>query len=184
MKNDSLAKKILLAVGERVEAILKLGAIIIFDPCKLVKARGSPIYLGPSTFVSKAVSNLKRGGYLEEKRIKNKRKLYLTSKGRIEIIKNILREKKNKKLKWDGKWRAIIFDIPELSRRDRDFLRRELRWIGFKELQKSVWIFPYPIERELKTLLKLWKIEFKGDIRFLTIEKMDDEDLREYFNLE
>ena len=55
MKNDSLAKKILLAVGERVEAILKLGAIIIFDPYKLVKARGSPIYLGPSTFVSKAV---------------------------------------------------------------------------------------------------------------------------------
>jgi len=69
------------------------------------------------------------------------------------------------------------------SRRDRDFLRRELLWMGFKELQKSVWIYPYEIEKELKALLEFWKADFAGDIRFLTIENMDDKDLREYFNL-
>lgn len=183
MRENSLSKKILLEVGWRAKNLLRLGEVIIFEPHQLV--RWGPIELGPRkhTLISKGISNLKKCGYLKEERIKNKKKLYLTSKGRIEIIKNILKEKKNKKLRWDGKWRAIIFDIPELSKKDRDFLRRELYWMGFKELQKSVWVFPFDIEKELTTLLKLWKIEFSGDIRFLTIEKMDDKDLREYFNL-
>ena len=184
MKKDSLSKKILLAIGEGLKDLLRAGFEIIFDYPSIV--RGFSLYQNDSLnplLISKGIMNLKRYGYLREKRVKNKKKLYLTSKGRIEIIKNILRQKREKKLKWDGKWRAIIFDIPEASRRDRDFLRRELCWIGFKELQKSVWVYPYEIKKELIVLLKLWKIKFAGDIRFLTIEKMDDKDLRRYFNL-
>ena len=107
----------------------------------------------------------------------------MTPKGRIEIIKIILWKKLENK-KWDGKWRVIIFDIPEMSRRDRDFLRRELKWIGFIELQKSVWIFPFDMEKELMALLKLWKLKFKGDIRFLIVEKITEEEkLKKHFNL-
>lgn len=181
MKENSLSWKILLKIPETTENLFKLSYLILVEPQKFTK--WSPVYLGPSN-ISKAISNLKRTGYLKEKKIENKKKLYLAPKGRAEIIKYILKNKLLKKIKWDGEWRAIIFDIPELSRRDRDFLRRELRWAGFKELQKSVWVFPYEFEKELSALLKLWKIEFRGDIRFLTIKKIEnDDDLREYFGL-
>lgn len=185
MRENSIPKKILLLIGEKSKDLLEVGFEIIFDYPEIVK--GFSLYrddhLHPP-ILYKGISNLKKSGYLEMKKIQDKRKLYLTSRGRVEIIKNILKQKKGKELKWDGKWRAIIFDIPEISRKDRDFLRRELLWIGFKELQKSVWVFPYEIEKEIKALLELWKVDFAGDIRFLTIEEMDDKDLREYFNLD
>jgi len=56
--------------------------------------------------------------------------------------------------------------------------------MGFVELQKSVWVVPYNIEKELRTLLKLWNVGFRGDIRFLIIDKIEkDEDLKKHFNL-
>lgn len=184
MRKNSISSKILSAIGEKSKDLLDLGATILLDPKTTMQ--GVSLYCDHrfySSTVRKGVYNLKRYKYLEERVVRNEKKLYLTSKGRIAIIKNILRDKKQKELKWDGKWRAVIFDIPEASRKDRDFLRRELQWIGFKEMQKSVWVFPYNFEKELDALLKFWKFEFQGDIRFLTIEKMEDSDLEDFFNL-
>lgn len=184
MKKNSIPRKILLAIGEKSKDLLVGSATILFDPKTVMK--GTSLYCDHrfrSIDISKGIWNLKKSGYLKTKKIENKEKLYLTSKGRVEIIKDILKEKKEKELSWDGKWRAIIFDVPEASRRDRDFLRRELLLIGFKELQKSVWVYPYETKKELRTLLGLWKIDFAGDIRFLTIEDMNDKDLRKQFNL-
>lgn len=184
MRKNSISSKILSAIGEKSKDLLDLGVTILFDPKTTMQ--GVSLYRDHrfySSTVRKGVYNLKRYKYLEERVVRNEKKLYLTSKGRIAIIKNILRDKKQKELKWDRKWRAVIFDIPEASRRDRDFLRRELQWIGFKEMQKSVWVFPYNFEKELDALLKFWKFEFQGDIRFLTIEKMEDSDLKDFFNL-
>lgn len=102
----------------------------------------------------------------------------------MEIIKNIIKKKKKTK-QWDGIWRAIIFDVPESERRHRNFLRRELKWMGFRELQHSIWITPYNVEKELLCLLKLWHRDFKGDIRFLNIQKItNDADFRKIFRLE
>jgi len=43
---------------------------------------------------------------------------------------------------------------------------------------------PFNFEKELKILLKLWKRDFRGDIRFLVIDKIvDDSDLKQQFNL-
>lgn len=43
-------------------------------------------------------------------------------------------------MEWDGKWRIVIFDIPEERRIIRNLFRRNLKKWGFKQLQKSVWI--------------------------------------------
>jgi len=182
MKKDSIPKKLLLAIGSQSKDLLRTGATIIFDPKEVVRRYSLYTnYSVPYSKISSGVFNLKRYGYLKEGKINNRQKLYLTSKGKTEIIKNIL--KRRKKRRWDGKWRMVIFDIPEINRRSRDFLRRELQWIGFKELQKSVWIFPYDFEKEFKVLLKFWKINFQGDIRFLIIEKMNDKDIQKFFGL-
>ena len=46
---------------------------------------------------------------------------------------------------WDGKWRMVVFDLPEEKRSLRNELRRELRAARFGGLQGSVWISPDPV---------------------------------------
>jgi len=180
LKENSLLYKILVYLGETSVGLLELGATIVIDPHRFLRGEGSfGSYSKPN--LTKNVSYLKRSKYFKYKNDK----LYLTQKGREKIIKLIVKKKNKERIvEWDGKWRGVAFDVPELNRRDRDFLRRELHQIGFKELQKSVWISPFDFEKELKTLLKLWKREFTGDIRFLVIDKLEsDSDLKQQFNL-
>jgi DNA-binding transcriptional regulator PaaX len=125
---------------------------------------------------------------LEDRELITKRKsdhdtfLKLTQKGKLEIVRIAVREKR--KLQWDGKWRMVIFDIPETSRKDRDFLRSQLLWMGFLELQKSVWIIPYDTQEELRAFLTLCTLELQGDVRFLLVESIEsDADLKRSFSL-
>ena len=46
---------------------------------------------------------------------------------------------------WDGKWRIILFDLPEDQREIRRRLRRKLRSSGFGCMQRSAWISPDPL---------------------------------------
>lgn len=78
--------------------------------------------------------------------------LSLSPKGELRLLR-YQEELKPAKKKWDGKWRIVIFDIWEKSRKKRDFLRNELAEFGFIRLQNSVWITPYDCE-EYVNLLK------------------------------
>ncbi len=46
---------------------------------------------------------------------------------------------------WDGKWRTVMFDLPETKRGLRNELRRQLKTGHFGGLQRSVWISPDPV---------------------------------------
>ncbi len=54
---------------------------------------------------------------------------------------------------WDGRWRVILFDLPNSQTALRDGLRRSLRKRGFGYLQNSAWITPNPWAKEQKILL-------------------------------
>ncbi len=178
-KKNSLLDVALNYLVETSENLLDLSYKIIFDPEELIKIGSYSNNLSPSPTIWKNIYKLKHSSYF--KNVNGK--LYLTKKGRLEIIKKLIKNKKEKE-KWDGKWRAIIFDIPELKRNERSFLRKELRMMGFQEMQQSIWVFPFNIEQEIFALLKLWKKDFAGDIRFLRIEKVeDDKDIKKIFNL-
>ncbi len=189
LRKNSLSYKILIAIKDSLIGGLKGGLEVILFPHQALK--GFSLYYDP-VFAAKftkpqfnrGLFQLKKQGYLKQKKQKGK-KIYfnLTSKGKLEIIRYIIKMDK-RKLPWDGKWRIIIFDVPEISRKDRDFLRNQLRWLGFMELQKSVWIFPYEIKSELKEFIKLCRLKLKGDVRFLTAEDIDnDKDIKKYFKL-
>ncbi len=166
---------------ETSKNLLDLSAKILLDPDALIRDAGFYVrYPSFTSYINRWVSNLENNSPNSSLKYKEN-KIYLTDAGRIKIIKSIVKEKK-KNLKWDGKYRAVVFDIPEATRCERRFLRMELKKMGFKELQKSIWIYPYDIEKELFVLLKLWKIDFGGDIRFLRIEKIiNDEDVKRWF---
>lgn len=46
---------------------------------------------------------------------------------------------------WDGKWRFVVFDIPESERAKRRKLRTWLHARRFGAMQRSVWISPDPL---------------------------------------
>lgn len=84
--------------------------------------------------------------------------------------------------KWDGKWRVVIFDIPERRRKIRDSLRFHLRQLGFFELQKSAFVHPYPCTDEIDFLVEWYRA--KPYVRQLLVDKIDNDlHLRQKFNL-
>jgi phenylacetic acid degradation operon negative regulatory protein len=56
------------------------------------------------------------------------------------------------KRRWDGKWRMVLFDVPQNRASDRTRLRRSLADRGFGYLQNSVWITPDPLTGEREAL--------------------------------
>ena len=90
----------------------------------------------------------------------------------------------NKEIEWNGFWLAIAFDIPEKKRRARELLRRELRTMHFVEAQKSIWVTPYDVEKELLVLLKLWQKDLGGNIMVFKIDKITDyTNLKKHFEI-
>lgn len=61
---------------------------------------------------------------------------------------------KYKKAHWDGKWRLIIYDVPEKYRKKRNQIREILNRHGYGLWQKSVYITPHPVMVEVARWLK------------------------------
>jgi len=99
--------------------------------------------------------------------------LSLTKKGKLKSLDCRLNNLKNIKEKWDGKWRMICFDIPEKYKQGRDALRDKLKKIGFRELQKSVFVTPYSCKDEIMLLVELFGLE--KYVRFGVLEYVDNE---------
>lgn len=108
----------------------------------------------------------------------------LTDKGKRKIkeiqLDSFAIEKPNP---WDKKWRVVIFDIPDKTkRRARDALRARLRDLGFYQLQKSVWVFPYSCEKEIQFLCEIFDIT--PFVNLIVAESIhNDIWLKKYFKL-
>ena len=49
-------------------------------------------------------------------------------------------------------------------------------------MQKSVWVYPYPLEKEIKFLREI--LDVPHGVKLVTAEKIEnDEDLRNWFDL-
>lgn len=99
----------------------------------------------------------------------------LTDTGRITFQKNIEgTTSPDKYPTWDGKWRMVMFDINEKNRGRRDQLRTMLQSFGFRQLQKSVWVYPYPCE-ELIALLQI-ELRVRHEAVYLVADAIQGEE--------
>jgi phenylacetic acid degradation operon negative regulatory protein len=114
----------------------------------------------------------------------------LTSTGEYAALKAYVRkeftESEKKVLlppkEWDGRWRVVLFDVPESKRPIRDYIRGVLKRYGFKEFQRSMWIYPYKLPPFISKLLA--DPQLRRYTRALTTYDIDyDEDLRRQFKL-
>lgn len=89
---------------------------------------------------------------------------------------------KNQKKKWDGRWRMIVFDVPERRRPIRNRLRAVMCEIGFVRLQDSVWVYPYDCE-DFVALLKA-ELRIGKDVLYAIADTIEhDKSLRLHFKL-
>lgn len=109
--------------------------------------------------------------------------IILTDKGKRKALRfNIDSLIIKKPRKWDGRWRLVIFDIPEFKRQGRDALRLKLKELGFFEWQKSVFIYPYPCRDEIDFIVEFF--ELRPYVRYAELLMATNEaELRLHFDL-
>lgn len=84
--------------------------------------------------------------------------------------------------KWDGKWRLIIFDIPDVKKSTAEVFRNSLKRLGLVNLQKSIWVHPYECRDQVYYLAGSMFI--KPYVRYVVAEEVTgQQDLKKRFNL-
>ena len=133
--------------------------------------------------IQKAITYLKQKNYITVQPQNDFLHVEITKQGTDQALFHAYHSFKIMRPKyWDGLWHLIIFDIPEKDRVFRDSLRRKLRNIGFYQLQKSVFFYPYDCRKEIQFLADIHHAA--GYVRYLVAQQvMHDADLRKHFSL-
>lgn len=136
-----------------------------------------------------------KAGHLAFRRMQKRGLIQLRGQGRQ--IKIVLLPKGKKQLRryqiadlkipkpqiWDGKWRLVMFDIPESNRTARDLIRQRLRYLGLVTIQKSVFIHPYPCYEVIGTLRDHYGLP-AGQLYVFEAKVLEGEEaLRRHFRL-
>lgn len=126
---------------------------------------------------NRSIRQLSKEKLIEEKLLPDgSSKLILTADGKkqarsLSLLGNSINFKKPKS--WDGKWRIVLFDIPEKDRLFRTVLREHLYALKFLKLQNSVFVSPYPFEKPILELIALYSAE--RYVRVVTATMIDNE---------
>src|SRR3989344_3885087 len=141
-----------------------LGALMKFDPA----------YVGRKDVqrrIKETLWRMERNGLVALPRSPHQR-VTLLPKGKA-LVERLKAENYTipKPLLWDGKWRVVMFDIPEKRKRIRHQLRKLLERAGLIRLHDSVWVHPYQCD-ELVVLVKAHLKNIRGEMHYFVAELM------------
>jgi DNA-binding transcriptional regulator PaaX len=132
--------------------------------------------------IRKTFKQLMRERLIEEKDLPDgSTTLILSEKGRKKALSyKIDSLTLSQPKKWDGRWRFVIFDLPKQRKRERELWRSKLKFMGFHQLQKSVWVTPFPCRNEIDFLSEYLRIS--PHIRIIEAVDFDgSKDVRRFF---
>lgn len=139
---------LLLALEKSIDGYVRLEDFM-YNPGYYTYGSGWEYPLKKSA-LAKAIKRLRENGlidFLEEKELV----IRLTDEGKSQALWVKLKFGEEE---WDGRWRLIIWDIPEKRRAARDLLRAKLKELGFKQWQKSVWATKKNCTKILRDFIK------------------------------
>ncbi|MFB4158244.1 phenylacetic acid degradation operon negative regulatory protein PaaX [Geomicrobium sp. JSM 1781026] len=118
--------------------------------------------------VRAAISRMQKQGWVQAEKRGNRSFYSLTTQGQKRMREAGKRIFNDVEKEWDGRWRMLIYSIPEDQRKLRDELRKELGWSGFGSLTHSCWLTPHRLEDQVQQLSKRYGIAeyihfFTGD---------------------
>lgn len=108
----------------------------------------------------------------------------ITRKGRERVVRmNLQTVKVPVEKNWDGRWWAVMADIPTKIYRNRaDLLRQKIKDMQFYRLQKTVWMFPFDPRDQIDFISRYYGID-----RYITVMEVcgldqdDEKRLRDFF---
>lgn len=118
--------------------------------------------------LGRTIKRLEKQRMISFKEENGKTKIEITEKGKQRLLEYDFETISIKKKKVDGKWRLVIFDIPEDKKVSRDAFRKKLLQMEFIRLQDSVFASPYPCKKEIDFL-----VHYLGVSDFITLIKID-----------
>lgn len=104
--------------------------------------------------------------------VKKKGNIFSLSESGVKLFDVISLRKKILAKKWDGKYRLVIFDIPEKKREDREWLREELYLLEYVQLQKSVFISRHSLSEDI--VFEIQKRKMSKFMNYLLVDKIFD----------
>lgn len=131
----------------------------------------------------RALTALEKHGYIQCVRKRGGLEPTLTKAGRRQAYLAALNDIELKKpRRWDGKWRIVSFDIPEESRHARDTFRGHLQRLGFFELHQSLFVVPWPCEKEVRIIAE--QLRINEYVHSIIADELDHEEtVQQWFNL-
>jgi len=183
-KRGELAKQILLMVAAGLFipaafAFPKLPSVLL----PLIKSFSKKLRT-QNYAIAKSITYLKRRRLVSVVEKDGQQILMLSEYGKKRVLqfdldKIIIKKPK----KWDGWWRLVIFDIPEECKQGREALREKLKKLGFFQLQKSCFVYPYECKDEIDFITEIFDIS--SYINFIMAKSIEgEEQLKKYFGID
>lgn len=179
-------------VGEVILAVVGTAAFVgvaIVAPGVIVASRklglDKKLINRRKYYINDSLHRLVDKGLVQEFEKNGKKYLKLTKEGKRALFRFEAKSLASQKpLRWDGKYRIIIFDIKESDRFIRNDIRYFLLQFGFIKLQNSVWIYPYPCEGAFNLMKANLDLEEGDELLYMTVESIDDDEwIRKHFKL-
>lgn len=104
--------------------------------------------------IRQTLQALHHRGYIHVFHRKGKVAYAITNEGKRFIAGASLAVKIPKQVPWDGKWRILLFDIPETKGWQRRIFQSALRRARFFPLQRSVFVTPFPCQKEIREVMQ------------------------------
>lgn len=160
-------------------AVTEPGALRAFKPVMSREKRWRRYY--PSS-IERHTMKLWRKGFVELQETAEGHVVAITDKGKTETLRYDIENMEIKEPgQWDGKWRIVFFDIPA-SHEARNHFREKLLSLGFFQMQKSVYVHPYPCDKEITFLREIYHMPHS--VKYAEVTRLEnDEDLRSFFRL-
>lgn len=183
------AKNIALVSARTILQLLAIGGVctaVMVTPkifTLVAAAQKYKKYL-PKEGTQKRLSYLKQKGYVDFEKIDDiTYRIKITDQGLALVLNDAFRlDKMYKNIKWDGRWRVVFFDIPEKHKPARDSFRLKLIDMGFRKIQDSVFVCPYPCEKEIIFLVGMYNLS--SYVCFMEADHIiNDDNIKKYFKL-
>ncbi|OGD56503.1 hypothetical protein A2V71_02360 [Candidatus Berkelbacteria bacterium RBG_13_40_8] len=141
----------------------------------------------PSPKLPKAILKIiqeKGPGYLSKmlKKLENKNVIYLggekvrlTKRGR-ELFKliNLQNMEILKPKKWDKIWRLVSYDIPDISKKKRDWFRETLENLDFEKIQESLYVYPHECKEEIAVIAR--NLGVTSEVLYMTTDHLPSQE--------
>lgn len=119
--------------------------------------------------LGRIIKRLEKQEMISIKESDDKISIEITDKGKRRLLEYDFENIELKAKKRDGRWRLVIFDIPEDKKSSREIFRRKLLQLGLTRFQDSVFACAYPCKKEIDFLC-----HFLGISDYVTLVSLNE----------